>query len=168
MGGHNLAVNTILFSNFHDSIVWGYSGRAVLYYWVQSLFGWTDLKIGVEQLVTQCPVFQQTQGEQQFPIGPLHQSSMGGYFFNSLYRYAVLVLAVSMIKGSFQHWVAAWIQQRAADSSVIEEHLSWAQALSDTANITVTSSKVFATFIILDSTQCWTLAWGQASFQGGN
>lgn len=99
----------------------GVPGRAVLYYWVQSLFGWTDLKISVEQLVRQCPVFQQTQGEQQFSIGPLHESSMGGYFFNSLYRYAVLVLAVSMIKGNFQHWVAAWIQQRAADSSVIKE-----------------------------------------------
>jgi hypothetical protein len=95
--------------------------RVVPYHWFKSLFGWKDLKIGVDQLVRQCPVFQQTQQGQQFPIGSLHRASMGGYFFNSLYRYAVLVLAVPVIKGSEDLWVAVWIQQQAADSSVFKE-----------------------------------------------
>jgi hypothetical protein len=43
----SLLVNTIIFSNFHDSIVWGYFGRVVPYHWFKSMFGCTDLKIGV-------------------------------------------------------------------------------------------------------------------------
>jgi hypothetical protein len=85
----SLAVSTIIFSNFHDSIVWGYSGRVVPYHWFKSMFGWTDLKIGVDQLVRQCPVFQQTPEEQQFPVGSLHLSYLSGYCFNSLYRCAM-------------------------------------------------------------------------------
>jgi hypothetical protein len=82
----SLAVSTIIFSNFHDSIVWGYSVRVVPYHWFKSMFGWTDLKIGVDQLMRQCPVFQQTPEEQQFPVGSLHPSYLSGYCFNSLYR----------------------------------------------------------------------------------
>jgi hypothetical protein len=84
----SLAVSTIIFSNFHDSIVWGYSGWVVPYLWFKIMFGWTYLKIGVDQLVRQCPVFQQTQEAQQFPVGSLHPSYLSGYRFNSLYRYA--------------------------------------------------------------------------------
>ncbi|XP_035821958.1 uncharacterized protein [Zea mays] len=84
----SLAVSTIIFANFHASIVWGYSGRVVPYHWFKSMFGWTYLKIGVDQLVRQCPVFEQTQEEQQFPVGSLHPSYLSGYCFNSLYRYA--------------------------------------------------------------------------------
>jgi hypothetical protein len=48
---------------------------------------------------------------------------LGSYSFNSLYRYAALVLVVPMSKGSEELWVAIWIQQQVADSSVIKEHL---------------------------------------------
>lgn len=69
--GNNLAMQTKLISNLHDSAVGGHSGIQATYQRAKKLYYWPGMKLAVEVFVRQCSVCQQAKHTNTKPAGML-------------------------------------------------------------------------------------------------
>jgi hypothetical protein len=69
--GANLALQTKVIAQLHDTPVGGHSGIQATYQRVKKLFYWPGMKLAVELFVRQCPVCQQAKHSNTKPAGLL-------------------------------------------------------------------------------------------------
>jgi hypothetical protein len=69
--GENLALQTKLIDNLHDSAVGGHSGIQATYQRAKKLYYWAGMKLAVELFVRQCQVCQQAKHSNLKPAGLL-------------------------------------------------------------------------------------------------
>jgi hypothetical protein len=69
--GANLALQTKVIAQLHDTPVGGHSGIQATYQRVKKLFYWPGMKLVVELFVQQCPVCQQAKHSNTKPAGLL-------------------------------------------------------------------------------------------------
>jgi hypothetical protein len=69
--GANLALQTKLIAQLHDTPVGGHSGIQATYQRVKKLYYWSGMKLAVELYVRQCPICQQAKHTNTKPAGLL-------------------------------------------------------------------------------------------------
>jgi hypothetical protein len=69
--GSNLALQTKLVAQLHDTPLGGHSGIQATYQRAKKLYYWPGMKLSVELYVRQCPVCQQAKHSNTRPAGLL-------------------------------------------------------------------------------------------------